>query len=242
VRIWLLIELCLSLGLARSAFGQENTNHQAGPVKLTQSTNQSEYGEYGVTTTDDYISIERKTLYEIIQCIYPGSIPVIDEANLPNIKYDLKIPGTNANNEDYWKALEPMLRQSFSLTAGKEKRVIEIYEMRVKVNPPPGLKLSLPTDERTKYTTNAASFRLQYIRYTMDDLEGDLDQVMSLPVYDETGLTNDYNFALDGFALTDPQIAAQSLKDLGLSLDKVKKEKDVLVIRKVHLDLLTVPK
>lgn len=242
MKIRLRMGLCLLLAAAWSAVGQEKVDRRVGPVTLTPSTSQSEYGEYEVTTTDEYISIERKTLYEIIQRIYPDSIPIIDEANLPNIKYDLKIPGTNANDEDYWKALEPVLRQSFSLTASKEKRAIKIYEMRVKVNPPPGLKLSLPTDERSTYTTNAASFRLQYIRHTMDDLEGDLNRVMSLPVYDETGLTNNYNFALDGFALTDPKIAAQSLKDLGLSLDKVKKEKDVLVIRKVHLDLLTVPK
>lgn len=229
------------LAAACSAVGQEKVEHHAGPVTLALSANQSGYGEYGVTTTDDYISIERKTLYYIIQRIYPDAIPVIDDANLPHAKYDLKILGTNATDEDYWKALEPVLRQRFSLIANKEKRVIEIYEMRVKVKPPPGLKLSLPGDKPASYTTNAGSFRLQYIRSTMDDLENDLNRHMSLPVYNETGLTNDYNFTLDGFALTDPGIATQSLKDLGLSLEKVKKEKDVLVIRKLHLDLLTIP-
>jgi uncharacterized protein (TIGR03435 family) len=117
-----------------------------------------------------------------------------------------------------------------------------MYELRVKVNPPRGLKPSLPTDRPTSYTTNMGSFRLQYIRQSMDKLGSDLDRVMPLPVYNETGLTNDYNFTLDGFALIDMEKAVQSIKELGLSLDKVKKEKDVLVIRKLHLDLLSVPK
>ncbi len=242
MRIRLYIGCCLLLFLSRSSVAQGKPNHAALAVNLTLSTNQSADAEYWVITTREYMSIGHKTLYEIIQRVYPDSIPVIDEANLPDVRYDLKIFGTNATDEDYWKALEPVLRERFSLIASKEKRGIEIYELRVKVNPPPGLKPSLPTEKRSSYTTNATSFLLQFTQYSMDDLENELNRVMPLPVYNATGLTNDYDFTLGGFALVDPKIATQSIKDLGLSLDKAKKEKDVLVIRKLHLNLLSVPK
>ena len=232
------IGLSLIFELASSTYSQTVADHSVGPVLLTESTNQSDYAMSWVRSGNQ-LDILHKTLFDIIVEVYPESIPVFDESKLPETKYDLKISGTNADYEDYWRVLEPELRKRFLIIFSRERRVIRLYEIKVKKSPPPGLTNSSPNQPRSETLEKG---RWQYTAYTASDLEDILQKHLSTPVYDETGLTNAYNFSLDSFYWTSTNNAIKAVKELGLSLESATKEKDVLVISNLHLNLFSFPK
>jgi uncharacterized protein (TIGR03435 family) len=122
-----------------------------------------------------------------------------------------------------------MLQEHFGLETSAARREIELFELKTGEPLPAGLTESKQSEPSEK--TQGVKLWMFY-GYSMEDLTDKLDEVLSLPVYNKTHLTNRYDFEMDWESKFHSEIAEASVKKLGLKLDKVKREKDVLVIRK----------
>jgi uncharacterized protein (TIGR03435 family) len=190
----------------------------------------SEHSMSGTFEYPNEVAITNKTLYDIIYFFCPEPKPVIDEADLNEDKYNLTITGADDANNRHWKLIQKMLQEHFGLETSPARRDIRLYELRTGETFPTGLKES--TKSSPGEDTQGVKLWMFY-GYSMGDLTDKLNKLLDLPVYDETHLTNRYDFVMKWDAKFHSKIAEASVKKIGLRLDEVKKEKEVLVIRKI---------
>lgn len=215
-----------------SGKSQEIKDGMAGEAKLTASTNTSAVAsEWSVIP--GRILVKNRTLHDMIQIVYPGSHPLVDEAGLGSERFDLLIEGRNAAGDAFWVSFQKVLREKFLLFTVEDKRQIDIYELTTGKEKPDALVESTPEQKRSDQTTAKG---WEFTGFSMEDLIAELNTRLDLPVYNESKLEGRYNFTIDWHAIF-PNEMAGSLKKIGITLQKVKKEKDVLVVKRTKFQL-----
>lgn len=216
-----------------SGIAQAVTNSSVGEAILTNSTNPSKYASEWRYTSDSIV-IKNRTLHDIVAAVYPDPIPVVDETGLAEERFDLRIEGTNATLADFWNALQKCLREKYVIFTVVERRPIDFYELKTGAEKPVKLVESAPEQKHADQTgTNGWEFTA----FSMDDLAAALSDHLNIPVYNETKLTGRYDFVIDWHGTLFPDQMPASLRKIGLNLEKVKKEKDVLVIKRTKFQL-----
>jgi uncharacterized protein (TIGR03435 family) len=229
--LFLTLAACIDPGKS-----QEIKGGSVGEAKLTASTNVSWASSEWSLTSDRFV-VKNKTLLEIIDIVYPRSLTIVDETGLTDSRFDLLIEGTNAAPNEYWESLQRTLRKNFLIVARVEKRQIEIYELTSGDEKPKAL-LESAAEQRRDDRTTANGW--EFTGCTMDDLVAKLNgrlNLLDLPVYNECKLKGRYNFTIDWEGTLFPDKTAAALKKIGLNLEKVKKEKEVLVVKGTKLQL-----
>lgn len=151
---------------------------------------------------------------------------VVSKVPLGDRKYavTVKVPEGQAD------LLAPLLKQAleatFHFTARKEQREMDAYVLTALSGAGPGLKKSQSGSPGSQISES----RIRAEGSGMEDLSSELEQILDVPVVDETGLKGTYDWDLSW----DPQNAPSffsALKDqLGLKLEQKKVPLEVLVL------------
>jgi uncharacterized protein (TIGR03435 family) len=233
VRIYFLLLFLALAACVDSGKSQEIKEGSAGEAKLTASTNVSAVSsEWSISP--NRLLARNRTLHDIILIACPNSPPIVDETGLTGDRFDLLIEGNNATADEYWKSLQKTLREKFLIFAVVERRQIEIYELTSGGEKPEGLVKSVAEDKQAQRTNSNG---WEFTGFTMDDLVAEFNNHLDLPVYNESRLEGRYDFTIDWDGTLFADKIAESLKKIGLNLDKVKREKEVLVVKSTRLQL-----
>lgn len=154
--------------------------------------------------------------------------------HVPGKEYDFIVSTPKFQRE----ALQQALKREFSLVAHRETRDMDVLLLRVKNPAAGGLKLSDTTGGSSEVDQGKLSIRGGTLSLLADFIEDDLLQI---PVVDQTGLTNAYDLDLTwdvkgrGWTVpTRPILARVLLDQLGLELVPGREPIETLVIEKVH--------
>jgi uncharacterized protein (TIGR03435 family) len=134
--------------------------------------------------------------------------------------------------EGHHELLEPLLRQalesSLGFTATKETREAEAYVLSV----PPNAAVKLKKHETGQQAYKYGPTGFSAVDYGPGRLAEDLEQLLSKPVLDVTGLKGRYDWDVT-CDLKKPESVLAAVKDqLGLQLTLEKKPVEVLVLKK----------
>jgi len=153
--------------------------------------------------------------------------------------------GAPTNNVDFIvtasqprKRLQRAIRDAFGYSADKETVATDILAIKVEDPSLPGIVISGKGEhERSRYRNG----RLYITHMRLKELTGGLEQALKIPVVDETGLTNYYDFSLEWdtqlfMRLRDPSTARPVLDKLlanwGLGLEPDTASLEMLVVKK----------
>jgi uncharacterized protein (TIGR03435 family) len=153
---------------------------------------------------------------------------VIVSAKLPQGEYDF-IASTPAHPRE---AMQTVLKKQFGLVAHWEMRDTDVLLLKVK-NPEivNSLKRSETTDGNVTYhTSGKVSIRGGSLSLVASLIENDL---LSIPVIDQTGVTNVCDFDLTFILPTRPMLNRALLNQLGLELVPTNMPIEMLVVEKV---------
>lgn len=139
------------------------------------------------------------------------------------------------------KQLQLAIRKKLGFTAETEVQDSKVLALKVKNSDLPGLSIS-KADE--KEGVNIRNGKLYYTNVRMGDMTNDVEQIVKMPVVDETGLTNFYDCSTDW----NPQISQQLyragtaraqmdkiLAGWGLALEPDTVQLEVLVVKRSPL-------
>jgi uncharacterized protein (TIGR03435 family) len=157
---------------------------------------------------------------------------IIVSAKLPEGEYDF-IASTPTGQRE---ALQQALKKQFGLVARREARDLEVLLLRVKIPGAAGLKPSDTTDGYSSVKQGKVSIRGGSLSLLADFIE---DNLLRVPVIDETGLTNAYDLDL-AWAVqerhwtlpTRPELDRSLLDQFGLELVPTNMPVEMLVIEK----------
>ena len=158
--------------------------------------------------------------YSQVRCAFPP--------DMPPEHYDLMF----TLPEDYQKRMKSELLSRFSLTAHPEKRVVDVWLLRVKTPDAPGLKISAGEGNSWRglqYEAKISGFRIS-------DSIGWLEQTFGRPILDQTGLTGRYDVDLkwkpEAGQSKDDALRQALLDQLGLELVPGRETVEMLVVEK----------
>jgi uncharacterized protein (TIGR03435 family) len=134
--------------------------------------------------------------------------------------------------------LQSAIRQKFGYVTKKETRATSVLALKVADARLPGLTLS-GSDEKPKGTS--LDYEIQLTHQQVAVLARILDRYLPIPVVNETGLTNFYNFSIPWNSRTPQQLQKgemdraslnHMLASLGLSLEPDTASMEMLVVEK----------
>jgi uncharacterized protein (TIGR03435 family) len=186
-------------------------------------------------------------LGKIIEAAYEqNKVHTVFETTLPDGKYDYiaKLVGARqahqylAINTNWTIQLQSLIRQKFGIVGNLERRATNVLVMKPVNAAPIGFKVShtMPGGFAIKETLEeGTSFHKQPIA-TLTSL---LEAYLQMPVIDQTGLTNEYDFALRWDRAdprqTDNEGLKQALLDqLGLELVPTNMPIEMLIVEKAN--------
>jgi uncharacterized protein (TIGR03435 family) len=157
-------------------------------------------------------------------------VRLITNSVLPDGKFDVIINLPYHAQERIPELLREALRNTFGLISRKEKREMDVYALTAK-----NAKF-----EETVSTGGSSSSsgpgRISAVNSSLSSLSRSLESLLDKPVFDETGLTNRYDFHLKWKQATkqrkpDPDMLTQALREqLGLDLTLTKRPVEVTIV------------
>jgi len=137
-------------------------------------------------------------------------------------KYDLDLIVPEAEKENLYDILIYCLKKSFPVKAALEKRKVKVKILKVATQG----KLRKSDGSETMYTFRGPSFNAKNI--TIKRFAEYLESFMTVPVVDETELSERYDIELD-WQFEDPKTLYDALEKLGLVLEDGERYVDLLV-------------
>lgn len=132
--------------------------------------------------------------------------------------------------------LQAAIRHKLGLVAQKETRQTTVMAIRIVDPNLPNLEISDPTEnEGATYSKGQLHFKHLHI----DDLTDEFERVINVPVVDQTGLTNAYDFSVPWDRQTEVRFMLEAtaratidkmLNKIGLALQSVNAPVEVLVV------------
>jgi uncharacterized protein (TIGR03435 family) len=157
-------------------------------------------------------------------------VRLITNSLLPDGKFDAIINVPSQASERIPDLLGEALRATFGLAFAKEKREMDVYLLTAK---DPKLE---PTVSTGGSSSSSGPGRIGAVNSSLTGLAWSLENLLSKPVFDETGLTNRYDFQLkwkqpEGQRKPSFDTLVQALRDqLGLELTLAKRPVEVTVV------------
>ena len=159
----------------------------------------------------------------------------IFSVELPTNRYDYIacLPGGQATNE---KALQAAVKSRFGVVGRTELRATNVWLLKVKSPGAAGLKPHAGSDNGNGTWPITNGFRIY--NAPMDNVASTLEFMANIPVLDETGLTNRYDFDLHcsqtDMENQDLDQANEALDPLGLQLVSTNRAIEMLMVGKAH--------
>jgi uncharacterized protein (TIGR03435 family) len=159
----------------------------------------------------------------------------ISHAQLPAGRYDYIacLPGGEDENE---KALQEEVKRKFGVVGKTETREADVWLLKVKYPNATGLKLNKTRDEGNGFGPALGGFRGW--NEPMSGLAVGLEYLANAPVFDETGLTNRFDFDLNcketDLVNRDLDAVNQALDRLGLELVPTNMPIEMLLVEKAN--------
>lgn len=136
--------------------------------------------------------------------------------------------------------LQKAIHSTFGYTADKETNDADVLALKVVNLDSPGMTVSSP-DEKENTSFKKGKLYITHIR--LKELAPGFEQILKIPVVDETGLTNYYDVSLDWNGSMWMRLQNEStarplvdkiLKDWGLGLEPDTASIEMLVVKKVN--------
>lgn len=157
-------------------------------------------------------------------------------------------PGAPTNNYDFLvtvakepqKHLQEAIRSQFGYTAQKESHDTDVLALKIENPNLPGLTVSGPDEKQNGDVKNG---RLYLTHMAFKEITRPFEQMLGIPVVDQTGLTNSYNFSLEWnsrvmASFRSPKTARATvdkmLTEWGLGLEPDTAPVDMLVVKKAN--------
>jgi uncharacterized protein (TIGR03435 family) len=180
------------------------------------------------------LTAQDDTLKRAIQTVFDVKpTRIVADTTLPKGKYDFYINLPHRQTQAAFEALfSQAVAATFGLTVKREARDIDVLVLRT--NATSLERLSQSTDPQSLYSAfwNEAAATNQPLKSLAEELEIS----SSMPVLDETGLTNRYNFDIKwkqkDYSHPNIEGMVAAVKELGLNLTSVKQSTEVVVVSK----------
>jgi uncharacterized protein (TIGR03435 family) len=186
------------------------------------------------------ITIAGSTVFGVLSSCYNiNLVRVITNAALPEGKFDfiIKTPSKEGDIARTW--LRQAVEATFGLQAKRETRTVPVYILSSLQS---AAGKFTPTVSTGGSSGQSGPGRLQAINQPVSSLAGGLESNLRIPVFDETGLTNHYDYEVkwkeekEGEAK--PEVIVQAVHDqLGLQLTLAHRPVEMVII-----DYATKPK
>lgn len=175
------------------------------------------------------------TFQQLIATAYgdsPAHIALPADAPRKNFDYLVTVP-TDPNSH-----LQSAIRRKLGYVAQRETRDTAVMALTVKDPNSPGLKIS---SSREKDGLDERNGRLYFTHQRLSTITGGLEQAVTMPVVDKTGLTNFYDFSLVWDKQTqqgiqngtlDAETGGKILAEWGLALEPDTASMEMLVVKK----------
>ena len=178
-------------------------------------------------------------LKEIIQTAYgKDKFRTMVSTELPTTKYDFfaKLPGKNQVEPTRWnEAFQEEIKNQFGLVGELELKVTPVLVLKLK--PESTHKFEQSNTMKNGIATTQQSGQFSCFEQPISTLDSYLEQYFKTPIVDQTGLTNNYDYAVTWDEPTpdkqNPAGLKQALLDqLGLELVSTNQPIEMLVIKK----------
>jgi uncharacterized protein (TIGR03435 family) len=195
----------------------------------------SKFTNFAEGSSDNKIMGTGVRAQEVIAAAYgSSSARTILSAELPKGRYDYiaSLPGGNP------EALQQELKRKFGVVGKVEIRDTNVMVLKVKSPSAPGLKLSTRRSNGEYMLWRDLGNRLEFQNESLHALASETEALANIPVIDETGVTNHFDFDLN-FSQTDLKnqdwdTLNRALDPLGLELVPGREPIKMLVVEKVH--------
>jgi len=193
------------------------------------------------------ISCKRATVIDILSVAYGVQVrQIVGGASwMSKDRYDVNgvpdVPG-EPNVAQLRGMYQKLLADRFHLALHREMREMPIYAITV-AKGGPHLKVADPNEILNAGNSGTSSQRtMKFTNMSMKDLANNMDLFEDRPVVDQTGLGGRYDFTLrwtyalsaEGEADAPPSLFTAIKEQLGLRMDAVKGQAEVLVIDRVE--------
>jgi uncharacterized protein (TIGR03435 family) len=160
-----------------------------------------------------------------------GSTRIVFLTELPKGRFDFIATLPSGNEE----ALQQEVKRKFGVIAKQETRETDVLLLEVNYSGASGLK---PGTAR-RVSVDEDKDRLSCVGCTLDSLAANLEQILNVPVFNQTGLAGHFDFDLKWDATDwqhrNPDALKQSLLDqLGLELVQTNMPVEMLVVEKAN--------
>ena len=162
--------------------------------------------------------------------VQTSEVRLITNSALPDGKFDVVINLPYHARERIPELMREALRNTFGLISRKEKREMDVYALTAKNS-----KLE-PTVSTGGSSSSSGPGRISAVKSSLSSLAWSLENLLGKPVFDETGLTNRYDFYLKWEQTTEqrkpaPDTLMQALREqLGLDLTLTKRPVEVTIV------------
>ena len=182
----------------------------------------------------DSLTAQNDTLKKTIQIVYDVKpTHVVADTELPKGKYDFYILLPQEKSHAEFEAIfAQAVSATFGLTVKRETRPIEVLVLKTNNASLETLAKSINPDGAYSAFWNEAAATNQPLKSLTDELEISCSE----PVLDETRLTNHFDFEIKwkqkDYAHPNISGMIDAVKTLGLTLERVKRPTDVVVVSK----------
>lgn len=189
-------------------------------------------------TPDRALTLKHVSLSRAIEVAYDVDwLRIVAETKLPREKYDfyITVPPVNEHHKQQ-EVFEAVFAQAVEATLGltvkRETRDVDVLVLKTNAKSLEALSKSIDPDGKYFAGWNEAAATNQPLSVLREELE----TASAMPVYDETSLSNHYDFDIkwNQKDYTHPNIPGiiEAVKGLGLDLELTKKSLEVIVVRK----------
>jgi uncharacterized protein (TIGR03435 family) len=184
--------------------------------------------------TGEAMTAQNDTLKKAIQIVYDVKpTHVVADAELPKGKYDFYILLPQKQKQPQFEAIfSQAVAATFGLAVKRENRPTEVLVLKTNSASLETLAKSVNPDGMYSAFWNEAAATNQPLKSLADELEIS----SSMPVLDQTGLSRHFDFEIKwkqkDYAHPNIPGMIDAVKTLGLTLEKVKRPMDVVVVSK----------
>lgn len=182
-------------------------------------------------TADGRVLGRNVTILDVIKYAPTPSGLIFGAENLPDDIFWIEIKNESLHTEQGWQILGNAFEKTFNIKIVLEKRLVDMYALRENPNTPLNLQPQSNSDKSEfdwDYTANGYHLK----NCQMDDFCAFLREEFEIEVINETTLNASFDFYID----YEKPALEKTLNNLGLSLQKTQKEREVMAIRKYKVD------
>ena len=194
---------------------------RSGPAGKSEFGIMHEYQVYGTTLASALPS-----------AFGVSSARLITDAELPKGNFDILVRLPQKQADRIKPLLQDAFRTSFGLVSRREERESDVFLLKVKE---PGHKGLQETASTGGMSSSSGPGRISAVKGSMSGLARSLESVLKTPVFNETGLEDDYDYELTwpkkGQETPDPDVVIEALrKQLGLDLVRAKRPVEFVIV------------